>query len=62
MSFSFRETMTSRERTVAALTGKPYDRIPVNLLLSDHAARVIGVSVGEYQTSATLMAQGQLAA
>ncbi|MGD0586938.1 MAG: uroporphyrinogen decarboxylase family protein [Oryzomonas sp.] len=57
-----KETMTSQERTVAALTGKPYDRIPVNLLLSDHAARVIGVTVGEYQTSATLMAQGQLAA
>ena len=62
MSAHFKETMTSRERTVAALTGKPYDRIPVNLLLSDHAARVIGVTVGEYQTSATLMAQGQLAA
>ena len=62
MSASIKETMTSRERTVAALTGKPYDRIPVNLLLSDHAARVIGVTVGEYQTSATLMAKGQLAA
>ena len=62
MSQTFKETMTSRERTVAALTGKPYDRIPVNLLMSDHAARVIGVTVGEYQTSARLMAEGQLAA
>ena len=62
MSAHFKETMTPRERTVAALTGKPYDRIPVNLLLSDHAARVIGVTIGEYQTSATLMAQGLLAA
>ena len=33
MSASFKETMTSKERTVAALTGKPYDRIPVNLLI-----------------------------
>ncbi len=54
--------MTSRERTVAALTGQPYDRIPVNLLMSDYAARVIGVTVGEYQQSAKLMARGQIAA
>ena len=58
----FKETMTSRERVVAALTGKPYDRIPVNLLISDHAARVIGVTVGEYNNSARLMAKGQIAA
>lgn len=57
---SFKETMTSRERSLAALSGKPYDRIPVYLLMSDHAARVIGVTVGEYQTSAELMARGQL--
>jgi uroporphyrinogen decarboxylase len=59
---SFKETMTSKERTVAALTGKPYDRIPVNLLISDHAARVIGVSVGDYNNSAQLLAKGQIAA
>ena len=58
----FIETMTSRERVIAAVTGKPYDRIPVNLLISDHAARVIGASVGEYNKSARLMAEGQLAA
>ncbi|MBB4199451.1 uroporphyrinogen decarboxylase [Rhodoblastus sphagnicola] len=57
-----KETMTSRERFAAALAGKPYDRIPVFLLMSDHAARVIGVTVGEYQQSAALMAKGQLAA
>jgi uroporphyrinogen decarboxylase len=56
------ETMTSKERTVAALTGKPYDRIPVNLLISDHAARVIGVSVGDYNQSAQLLAKGQIEA
>jgi uroporphyrinogen decarboxylase len=59
---AFKETMTSKERTVAALTGKPYDRIPVNLLISDHAARVIGVTVGEYNNSAALLAKGQIAA
>lgn len=30
LSAHFKETMTSKERTVAALTGKPYDRIPVS--------------------------------
>ncbi|MBU5613236.1 uroporphyrinogen decarboxylase family protein [Geomonas azotofigens] len=59
---AWKETMSSRERTVAALTGKPYDRIPVNLLISDHAARVIGVSVGDYNNSEHLMAKGQIAA
>jgi uroporphyrinogen decarboxylase len=59
---SFKETMSSSERTVAALTGKPYDRIPVNLLISDHAARVIGVTVGAYNNSAELLARGQIAA
>ena len=59
---SFKETMTSRERVAAAVTGRPYDRIPVNLLISDHAARVIGVTVGEYNNSARLLAEGQIAA
>ena len=58
----FTETMTAKERTIAALTGRPFDRIPVNLLISDHAARVIGVTVGEYNNSAELLARGQIAA
>jgi len=59
---AFIETMSSKERTVAALTGEPYDRIPVNLLISDHAARVIGITVSEYNKSAQLLAKGQIAA
>jgi len=62
MPTTFKETMTSKERLAAALSGQPYDRIPVNLLISDHAARVIGVSVGEYNNSPRLMAAGQIAA
>jgi uroporphyrinogen decarboxylase len=62
MPIEFKEFMTSKERVVAALTGKPYDRIPVFMLLSDQASRAIGVTVGEYQNSALLMAEGQLAA
>ena len=56
------ECMTSKERVVAALTGQPYDRIPVFMLLSDQASRTINVTVGEYQNSAHLLAQGQLTA
>ena len=38
---------------------RPHPRFPS---MSDHAARVIGVTVGEYQKSAELMAKGQLEA
>lgn len=62
MTTVFKEYMTSKERVVAALAGQPYDRIPVLMLLSDQAARAIGVSVGEYQNSARLLAHGQLTA
>jgi uroporphyrinogen decarboxylase len=62
MTSDFKEYMTSKERVVAALTGQPYDRIPVFMLLSDQAARVINVTVGEYQNSARLLAHGQLTA
>jgi uroporphyrinogen decarboxylase len=62
MNSPFKETMTSKERTIAALTGKPYDRIPVNLLISDHAARVIGVTVKDYNHDAQTLARGQITA
>jgi uroporphyrinogen decarboxylase len=62
MAGDVREYMTSKERVVAALTGQPYDRIPVFMLLSDQAARAIGVTVAEYQNSASLLAHGQLTA
>jgi hypothetical protein len=51
-----KDVMTSRERFVTALTGKPYDRIPVFLLMGTHAGRV---TVGEYQNPAALVAEGQ---
>jgi len=59
MPGTINETMTSAERFAAAVSGKPYDRIPVHLLISDHAARVLGVTVGEYESSPKLMARGQ---
>ena len=56
------DELTPKERMKAYLAGEPYDRIPCSLMLSDHAARVIGCSVREYQLSASLMAQGQISA
>jgi copper chaperone CopZ len=54
--------MTPKERMKAYLSGEPFDRIPCGLMLSDHAARVLGCSVREYQLSAEVMAQEQIAA
>lgn len=56
------DTMTAKERIAAALTGKPFDRIPVSLLISDYAARLLGVTVTEYESSAELLAKGQFEA
>lgn len=62
MTFPFADVMTSKERLAAALSGAPFDRIPVNLLISDHAAQLVNASVAEYQSSAQLMVRGQIAA
>jgi uroporphyrinogen decarboxylase len=56
------DEMNPKERMKAYLNGEPFDRIPCSLMLSDHAARVVGCSVREYQLSAERMAQGQIAA
>lgn len=56
------ETLTSKQRVAAALSAKPYDRVPVNLLISDHAAQFAGVTVTEYESSSTLLVKGQVAA
>lgn len=62
MANAFHEQLTGKQRIAAALTGKPYDRIPVNLLISDHAAQFAGVSVTEYESSAKLLVRGQVEA
>lgn len=54
--------MSAKERMQAFLGGRPYDRIPCNALLSEHAATVLGVTVAEYHQSASCMARAQIAA
>jgi uroporphyrinogen decarboxylase len=57
-----KDFMTPKERMTAYISGKSYDRMPCIPSLGDHAATVIGVTVGEYHRSAELMAKGQIAA
>ncbi|MFZ4855605.1 MAG: uroporphyrinogen decarboxylase family protein [Desulfuromonadaceae bacterium] len=61
-ALQIKDEMTPKERMKAYLGGEPFDRIPCGLMLSDYAARVLGCSVREYQLSAEVMAQGQIAA
>jgi uroporphyrinogen decarboxylase len=59
---NLKDEMTSNERMLAFFTGQPLDRIPCAPLVGCHAARLIGCRVRDYNTSAKLMAEGQIAA
>jgi uroporphyrinogen decarboxylase len=52
--------MTPLERVTAFMTGQPYDRIPCNPSLGDHASRIAGFTVAEYHNSAAKMAGAQI--
>lgn len=52
--------MTSLERTLAALSYKDPDRVPLFLLTTMHGARELGVSIQEYFSSADNVAKGQI--
>jgi len=56
------DTMSPKERIKAFSEGRPYDRIPVNPSLGEHAALVLGITVAEYNRSAEKMARAQIAA
>ncbi len=43
-----RDRMTPKERLTALMTGQPVDRTPCVPLVLNHAARVLGCSIGEY--------------
>jgi uroporphyrinogen decarboxylase len=53
--------MTSLERVQALVAGRPIDRIPCHPFIIDHAARVLGVEVSEYNLNAKTMADAQVA-
>jgi len=56
------DSMTSLERLIAWVEGKPYDRILINPMVGEHAANVIGIKASEYNLSAEKMAEAQIAA
>lgn len=55
-----KDQMTPLERVTAFMTGQPYDRIPCNPSLGNHAATIAGLTVAEYQNSAAKMAGAQI--
>lgn len=59
---TFSDQMTSRERIGAALTGKPFDRIPCNCFMGEHAAQLVGAKISEMHLNADLFAAAQLTA
>ena len=54
--------MTPKQRMGAFLAGQPFDRIPCVPLILNHAARVLGVKVSEYNANPKVMADAQIAA
>ena len=52
--------MTPLERTLAALSHREGDRPPVFLLLTNHGARELGLSIEDYCQSAGHLVEGQL--
>lgn len=53
------EEMTSLERTLAALSHKEPDRVPLFLNLTMHGARELGISIREYFGNADHVVRGQ---
>lgn len=56
------DEMTPLERVRAHGAGEPFDRLPVLLFIDNHAARVAGITLGEFAEGGKAMADAQLAA
>ncbi|MGZ8899217.1 MAG: uroporphyrinogen decarboxylase family protein [Limisphaerales bacterium] len=52
--------MTSRERVLAHLAGRPVDRLPVMPITMQFAADLIGASYLQYETDYRVLAEGQM--
>jgi len=60
--FLLKDEMTPKERIEAMISGKPFDRVPCNIFIGDHAANIIGVKVSDLNFSSDKFIQGQLEA
>jgi len=56
-----KDEMTPKERIEAMINGRPFDRVPCNIFIGDHAATVIGVKVSDLSFSSDKFIEGQLA-
>lgn len=59
---TFRDEMTPLERLTAVLEGKPYDRVPCGLTVSNQAGKLVGINHWECYFSAQKTAETQIAA
>jgi uroporphyrinogen decarboxylase len=57
-----RDSMTPKERVMALMSGQPMDRFPCVPLILNHAARVLGCTLGEYAVNGRIMAEAHVAA
>jgi uroporphyrinogen decarboxylase len=55
------DEMTPKERAAAVVAGQPFDRIPCNLFMGEHAARLIDAKVSELHLDVEKMVAAQLA-
>lgn len=60
--FLIKDDMTPKERIEAMINGRPFDRVPCNIFIGDHAATIIGAKVSDLNFSSEVFLQGQLAA
>jgi len=60
--FLIKDDMTPKERIEAMTYGKPFDRVPCNIFIGDHAATIIGAEVSDLNFSSEVFLHGQLAA
>jgi len=58
----FSDEMTPKERITALLSGKPYDRIPCSLYVTNQAGKLIGIPYWECYFSAKNIAKTQIEA
>ncbi|MBU3129208.1 uroporphyrinogen decarboxylase family protein [Clostridium tagluense] len=57
-----KDDMTPKERIEAMTHGRPFDRVPCNIFIGDHAATIIGAKVSDLNFSSEKFLYGQLAA
>lgn len=57
-----KEEMTPKERIEAMISGRPFDRVPCNIFIGDHAATIIGAKVSDLNFSSKVFLKGQIAA